>query len=264
MVKVPKDPYGDDDDGAPHIDRSQATLAPETDPAVFPTNLDVSHFVDCAPALMVVDRPANAAAPPGAPKINGADTAVEFLERLRPGGPWVLTAIGPLDETIETITAFTPDDVHDFINVNNGQRNLYYTVNPTRRAMTSKPAKIDIAAIEYLLGDLDPRDDETSEAAKARYLEALEREYPATEVIDSGNGLQALWKLAEPIDISQHLPVKGKDGNPILAPEAAAIVADAEARSAALMQRLGSKAERRTSIASCACRARPTCRTRRS
>ena len=35
--------------------------------------------------------------------------AVEFLALLRPGGPWVLTAIVP-DGTIETITAKTADE----------------------------------------------------------------------------------------------------------------------------------------------------------
>ena len=64
-------------------------------------------------------------------------------------------------------------------------RNLYYSVNPTRKAMTSKAAKTDIAAIEYLLADLDPKQDETSEAAKARYLAALDELKPApTAIID--------------------------------------------------------------------------------
>ena len=40
--------------------------------------------------------------------------AVTFLEKLRPGGPWVLTAIVP-DGAITTITAFTADQVEAFV-----------------------------------------------------------------------------------------------------------------------------------------------------
>jgi Mesyanzhinovviridae DNA primase len=86
--------------------------------------------------------------------------ALAFLEKLRPGGPWVLTAIVP-DGTTETITARTPDRVEAFIREHDGTRNLYYSVNPTRRAMSKKTAKTDIAAIEYALADLDPAEGET-------------------------------------------------------------------------------------------------------
>ena len=56
--------------------------------------------------------------------------------------------------------------------------------------MTSKAAKVDIAAIEYLPADLDPEDDESPEVAKKRYLEAIEAQEPApTAIIDSGNGM---------------------------------------------------------------------------
>ena len=62
--------------------------------------------------------------------------------------------------------------------------------------MRSKASKLDIAAIEFIISDLDPRDDESPEDAKARYLIALETFKPAaTAIIDSGNGIQGLWKL---------------------------------------------------------------------
>jgi hypothetical protein len=125
-----------------------------------------------------------------------ADTAVNFLTRLRPEGPWVLTAIVP-DGTTETITARDERAVHDFIQERDGRRNVYYSANPTTRALNSKASKRDIAAAEYLFADLDPRDDESPEAAKARYLERLATFEPRpTFIIDSGNGLQVLWRLA--------------------------------------------------------------------
>jgi hypothetical protein len=166
--------------------------------------------------------------------------AVDFLRKLRPGGPWVLTAIIP-DGTTITITARTADEVDAFIREHNGKRNLYYSVNPTRTAMSKKAAKIDIAAIEYLLADLDPREDESPEAAKARYLEQFENgfEPQPTVVVDSGNGIQAEWRLAEPISLLELQTVEGKK---VLSPEASAIIEEVEGRAKALMDRLGSVA----------------------
>src|SRR5262249_18779976 len=152
---------------------------------------------------------------------------VDFLEKLRPGGPWVLTAITP-DGTTETITARTAAEVDAFVIVNDGKRNLYYHVNPTKREMTKKAAKADIAAVEYLLADLDPDQGEDSAAAKARYLAELDSFEPKpTVIVDSGNGIQTLWRLTKRIELPS---------------EAEAIIADVEARSAALMLRLGAKA----------------------
>jgi hypothetical protein len=168
--------------------------------------------------------------------------AVDFLEQLRPGGPWVLTAIHPMERTVKTITASDSDAVRTFVRANDGKKNLYFSVNPTRTVMTTKAAKVDIAAIEYLLADLDPEDDERPEAAKERYLKAIDAQEPApTAIIDSGNGIQGLWRLAEPIKLAS---ATGKDakGEPEFPSETAEIIAQVEGRSKALMKRLGSKA----------------------
>jgi hypothetical protein len=66
--------------------------------------------------------------------------ATEFLEMLRPGGPWVLTAIIP-DGTTDTITAQTADEARAFVATYYGQRNLYYSVNPTRKPMKQEGGK---------------------------------------------------------------------------------------------------------------------------
>ena len=170
--------------------------------------------------------------------------AVEFLALLRPGGPWVLTAIEP-DGKIKTITAKTGDDVRAFVSKYNGTCNLYYSVNPTRKAMTSKAAKTDIAAIEYLLADLDPKQDETSEAAKVRYLALLDELKPApTAIINSGNGIQVLLKLAEPIMLAEPViatNAKGKSEK-VFPAETAALITDVENRVKTLMEALGSVA----------------------
>jgi hypothetical protein len=158
---------------------------------------------------------------------NGGRTqAVDFLQWLKPP-PWILIAI-PLDGPIVAHSATTPEEVQKFIGAHDGKDNLYYTVNSTA-AMNKKPKKEDITSVEYLLGDLDSADNETAEDAKARYLNQLNGSFEPkpSATIDSGNGIQCLWKLSTSIQL-------GKDRE--------ATVADVEARSKALMERLGSKA----------------------
>jgi hypothetical protein len=169
--------------------------------------------------------------------------AIEFLEMLRPGGPWLLTAIIP-DGTTDTITAQTADEARGFVATYYGQRNLYYSVNPTRKPMNKKASKTDIAAIEYLPSDLDPKPNETSEAAKARYLAEIENLKPSpTAIIDSGNGLNLLLKLAEPVILPEPVTVT-KRGKKVKAfPEATEKqIADIEDRAKRLMEKLGSVA----------------------
>jgi putative DNA primase/helicase len=128
------------------------------------------------------------------------DETLGFLERLRPGGPWVLTAIVP-DGATATITARTEQEAAAFVRQHNGTKNLYYSVNPTRTPVTTKAKKADIAIIEYVYADCDPRKDETPEEGKNRILAARRTSaLPSpTFVVDSGNGLQLIWRLAEPI-----------------------------------------------------------------
>jgi hypothetical protein len=153
---------------------------------------------------------------------------IDFLKELR-DPPWVLTAIIP-DGHTTTITAHTADEAIAFLSRHNGKQNLYYTLNYVKSAMSSKPKKVDIAAIEYLHADLDPAKDETPEAAKARYLEQLNGSFepPPTWIVDSGNGIQAGWRLDEPIGL------EGADRETLLI--------EAEGRSKALMLLLGSEA----------------------
>jgi hypothetical protein len=122
---------------------------------------------------------------------SGTNVAITFLKTLRPEGPWVITAIDPNTPAIETITVRTADEVNAFVRKYNGRRNLYYSVNPTRTALDKKAKKTDIAAIEYALADLDPKDGETSDAAKERYLSQLDGAFTPkpTAVVDSGNGM---------------------------------------------------------------------------
>lgn len=178
--------------------------------------------------------------PPIQPETDPCDEAVDFLGRLRPGGPWVLSAILP-DGPIETITALTPGDVRAFVARYDGKRNIYFGVNPTREVLNRKAAKTDIAAIEYVLADCDPNPGETSAEAKERYCAQLETFEPRpTFVIDSGNGIQLLWRLSASIDLGE--PGPGADGTLCYSPAEQAKIDEAETRSAALMVQLNAKA----------------------
>jgi hypothetical protein len=173
--------------------------------------------------------------------------AVAFLQKLRPDGPWVLIAIEPDSGDITAITAMTEAEVDAFIHNHNGRRNIYYSVNPTRAPLNRKARKTDIAAIEFLIADLDPKENESPDEAKARYRAKLEDEDEApacTAIVDSGNGLQVLWRLSEPIKLAEpEIVINAKGASVKVFPkETAARIADAEARSQALMERLGSVA----------------------
>jgi hypothetical protein len=130
--------------------------------------------------------------------------AVKFLQQLRPKGPWVLTAIEPDGPTLtRTFTSKQSEDARQFIvERNDAGDNLYYSLNPTREAMTKKAAKQDIAAVEYLHVDIDPHDDESPDQCKQRALRQVEqfRNEPSF-IIDSGNGLQLLWELTHPVEL---------------------------------------------------------------
>jgi putative DNA primase/helicase len=157
-----------------------------------------------------------------------SEITLKFLRHLRPNGPWVLVAIHPDTGAIEGKTVHDPDGVSEFLSRYLGQRNLYYSLNPPRNAMDKKPSKKDIAAIEYLHTDLDPKEDESPEAAKERYLGALRAFRPLPwAIIDSGNGIQASWKMDASIPLDE-APAENKKK-----------IADAEARMLALVLKLG-------------------------
>jgi hypothetical protein len=169
-------------------------------------------------------------------RIDQENSTVDFLQRLRPGGPWVLTAITP-DGPTTTITARMAFEVENFVKQHNGKKNLYYSVNPTRTDLTKKASKTDIAAVEYLLADLDPADGEAPDEAKARYLQRVNDGFDPkpTVTVDSGNGLQLLWRLAERISLGK--PTKDGELNAV----DEAVVAEIEGSSKALMELLGAK-----------------------
>lgn len=123
--------------------------------------------------------------------------AISFLQRWCPEGPWVLTGIVP-DGKIETATfnATAWPDAAQWIEGNQGKKNIYFHVNPVRRALSSKASKEDIARLAWLHVDIDPRAGEDFEEERARALRLLQGYTPRpTVIVDSGGGYQGFWRL---------------------------------------------------------------------
>lgn len=145
------------------------------------------------------------------PTIHDANQAIEFLRWLRPAGPWLLVAIAVDQAGIEGETLTDDDAIRRWL-AKHATRNVYYSINPTRETLHKKSEAIDIARVEYLQIDIDPRrPDEDANAAesiardRARILALLQAPPapvpPPSIIIDSGGGYQALWKLDEPIEL---------------------------------------------------------------
>lgn len=132
--------------------------------------------------------------------------AAEFLEQLRPGGPWVITAIVPDGRTetrTRTFTAADTEPMGAFIRQQNASKNIYYSLNPARTRLDKKATKKDIASVAYLHVDADPSADETPAQFKARLAPQIASfGQPPTFVIDSGNGTQLLWRLEAPVPLN--------------------------------------------------------------
>ncbi|MGY3693376.1 hypothetical protein ACVIGA_003456 [Bradyrhizobium sp. USDA 3240] len=139
------------------------------------------------------------------------DAAIDFLTKVHPDGPWVLTAIRNDKKGTDTKT-FRPHQqtaLSDWLTeqAKTGDTNFYWSVNPTVRDLNKKAALTDIEEVAFLHVDVDPRAGEDLEAERKRcialFAENLPAGFPApTAVVFSGSGVQAFWKLEKSIPIS--------------------------------------------------------------
>lgn len=135
--------------------------------------------------------------------------AIDFLRRVRPDGPWTLTAIEPDGPGIDakTFGPGTEDDALAWLGERSGRMNLYWMVNPALRPLSKKARKEDVAELAMLHVDIDPRKGEDPAAARAAAIARLDAfKPPPSIVIDSGGGVQALWLLDEPLFIGGDIP----------------------------------------------------------
>ncbi|HEV2546258.1 MAG TPA: phage/plasmid primase, P4 family [Stellaceae bacterium] len=133
-----------------------------------------------------------------------ADTAaaVDFLRRFAPDGPWTLTAIIPNGYTeTRTFALDAEKECAAWIDRHQGERNIYFSVNPLRRAMSKKAEKADVAALAAIHVDLDDKDFGSREEVWAS-LRKLPDELRPSVIIESGGGLQFFWRLAKPAPVN--------------------------------------------------------------
>ena len=128
-------------------------------------------------------------------KLNTA-TAAQFLETL---DQIHLVAISATTKAEPVAAYFT--DIQAAIDwatpINSNEYGIYWTANAVPVNFMRKPAKANIAAARFAYVDIDPP--KTGGAFdRPSILAALEsHDCPPSFVIDSGNGLQAFWRLCE-------------------------------------------------------------------
>lgn len=134
--------------------------------------------------------------------------AITFLQLLYPDGPWCLSAATPERDKLTTKTFTNAESALAWIKSWNGERNLYYHVNPPRDEHASNKLKrTDVLGVFYFHVDIDPS--ATGEKSGEDFRKAalgLARNPPKplpapTFIIYTGGGFQALWKLQEPIEL---------------------------------------------------------------
>ncbi len=136
--------------------------------------------------------------------------AVPFLKALDATGWHNLVALDPSRDHGAPVDArtFAPgefDAIARWVDGHDGRLNMYYTANePKPNSPQKKLAKDDIAAIRAVYADIDlpanvPVDAGLADLQKS--LGALElNAAPPTFRVDSGGGIQLLWKLDEKYD----------------------------------------------------------------
>jgi hypothetical protein len=141
-------------------------------------------------------------------------SAIDFMKTIVPKGLWCLTAINPVKKGHIVTQTFGPETegaARAWVDERIGKWNLYFTVNGLRHPMNKKPERADIASLNFLHVDIDPRTGEDLTTERQRILALLTTNLPEgvpkpTIVISSGGGYQAFWKLDTP------LPLDGSEG----------------------------------------------------
>lgn len=132
------------------------------------------------------------------------DEAIIFLKRW--SGPWTLTAIAPNQQGLTTASFEDVKEMKTWIEKHNGKRNLYFNVNPTIKLMNKKALESDLASMNWLHVDVDPRAGEDFGEERERLLqltENLPQGLPQpTVIIDSGGGYQLFWELKDPVPLN--------------------------------------------------------------
>jgi hypothetical protein len=138
------------------------------------------------------------------------EAAVEFLRKW-PARPVVLSAVDPeRKKGMLTYRCTTEKDIRQVLELWNGKRNLYFTVNcaegfehPKEPGKWNKPKKEHMQRMVALHVDIDPVDGADIDAQQAEILGKLGAySKPPSVIIFSGGGYQGFWLLREPVPIT--------------------------------------------------------------
>ena len=142
--------------------------------------------------------------------------SVDFLDKWKAGGPWVLTRIAPDKRKIDgaTFDADSYDQLHTYLrHAEANKLNVYFHVNETQGKIREKASKDQIKTAHWLHVDVDPEPGFDIDEERKRILALLQKppQLPKGNLITfSGGGYQMFWKLDEPVEING-LEEKWKD-----------------------------------------------------
>ena len=131
----------------------------------------------------------------------------KFALKLRPEGLLAMTSIKP-GGRISTCTFKIPGEVEALtrwaLDKNKSGYNIYFTPNPVKRKITKKASVDDIAQIDFVFTDIDPDTSNGYQEGRDQLLTRVDQElknniHKPTWIIDSGNGVNVLYKLTEPL-----------------------------------------------------------------
>jgi hypothetical protein len=137
-----------------------------------------------------------------------APGAIDFLERWMDGAEprSLLVSIIPDSPTTRGQTFALPGDdaVARWIERCNRVAGIYWTVNACRPDLAKKATKADVEWLLGIWGDLDPLKGCDPVAERERLFrladELMALPWPPTVIIDSGGGIQPLWRLETPLE----------------------------------------------------------------
>lgn len=145
------------------------------------------------------------------PKVNPR-AAVEWLQTNISEGPWTLAALHPSGIPPKTLTTDSVEEAINFVDHWVDNHGIYYNANPAIDGIRrdKKLGKDDVAIGRFVQADFDHTDEGIrlvlAPGAKDALVERLRNGEIGpgrpTIINDSGNGIQALWRLEDEVDLS--------------------------------------------------------------
>lgn len=145
-------------------------------------------------------------------EVSPGEGAAAFLQSVNSTGPWAVATIHPDTGRIQCEYFADLDSVRAWADRNDGERNCYYIPHPTRapsgnanRTTKSDAVEFRFHHADYDLDKLEPGDEWSDlplDDRKRRCIEALrdlKQPGPPTFIVDTGGGVQALWRLDDPM-----------------------------------------------------------------